>query len=63
MRIIELVLAASVLCALLNTVVSFRNEDGFPKLLYMAPKDYHGVYDLNQRDSLTNKVKTGTNNS
>jgi hypothetical protein len=33
--------------------------DSYPKLLYLVPKDYQLEYTLNEKDSLTNKVKTG----
>lgn len=32
----------------------------FPKLVYMTPKEPDAVHVLNERDSLTNHIKTGS---
>lgn len=52
----------SSLLLLITLVVSpsiVVGESSYPRLLFFTPRDYQSVYVLNERDSLTNNVKTG----
>lgn len=43
----------------LLTIVKLAHQTEYPRLLYLVPKNPKATYNLNERNSLTNKLKTG----
>lgn len=47
------------ICVFLIKSSSCQTTAEYPKILYLGPRDYKSAYTLNEKDSLTNKLRTG----